>query len=281
MARGIVLTNDVRRCIAEVYLDNPNYRAPKIREEVISRLPKVYPYADPGWPGLSIIQKELTKIRKRDNEKLPESKGLDRPWSIASMAKYPIPPEALPSVLQAWVYVREYLNISFTVRQAKWVVCLYAVIKDIPDLVSEALNYAQMELTASIMEPDAELNTQGVDLSLFELMTGEQLSIERGLQILGINRELFDSTVDSKTEDKLSIESFARAMRMRQEITPEGTRNLYDKSRIWNVINGYYLIISGAKSSQDRQERLGKVAEFIGRCSKNSIKVPEEQGGKP
>ena len=265
MARGTVLTNDVRRCIAEVYLENPNYRAPKIREEVISRLPKIYPYADPDWPGLSIVQKELKKIRKRDNEKSPESKGLDRPWSTASMAKYPIPPEALPSVLQAWVYVREHLNIPFTVRQAKWVVRLYAVIKDIPDLASEALNYAQMELTASIMEPDAELSTQGVDLNLFELMTGEQLSNERGFQILGIDREHFDSAVDSETREKFSIESFARAMRIHRKIRP------------WNTVLAYWYLIEGVKSSQDLLNRLEKLEEFFKEVSNERSHSQEVQ----
>lgn len=145
MARGIVLTNDVRRCIAEVYLENPNYRAPKIREEVIRRLSKVYPYADPGWPGLSIVQKELTKIRKRQSEAPPEQKGLGRPWSLGTLAKYDLPAEAVPAILE--IRDRRFLNSEerLTIREAKWVVRLRAVVDESIELEKRAIFYAFRE----------------------------------------------------------------------------------------------------------------------------------------
>lgn len=268
MAKGPLITDKVKQLIAETYLEHPDWRAKEIQYEVDHLL------IGKG-PGLSAVQKQLTKIRRRHGEITSEPE--DGPWNVATLEQYPIPAEALPSVLHAWIYVREHINISFTVRQAKWVARLYAVIKDIPNLVTAAWYYNQNELVTRITESDAKPDTEGVDLNVFELMTGEQLSIERGFQILGINREHFDSTVDSKTKDKHSIESFARYLRRRRETTSVGVSNFTYQTGIWNMIKAYSMLTGSAKSIQDRENRLAKFAEFMEEYYKSRVEVPEEK----
>ena len=146
MAKGTVLTKEVRALIAEVAREY-HYRGAKvIRDEVIRRLPDVFSYADPGWPGLSIVRKVLANIRQNLDKRPPEAKGIDTPWSVGSLSQYPIPPEALPMVLRVYAQHKHTLSEkvwhqwrlpdikavggggldtkypeSFTIREALWV----------------------------------------------------------------------------------------------------------------------------------------------------------------
>ena len=64
MAKGPVIPDDVKRDIAEVYLEHRDWRAKEIQSEVNSRLRKRNYKINPDWPGLSAVQKQLTQIRK-------------------------------------------------------------------------------------------------------------------------------------------------------------------------------------------------------------------------
>jgi hypothetical protein len=191
MARGNVLTENIKHLIAKVYLEHPDWRTRKIREEVINQWHQVSRnYDDPNWPGLSVVQKLLAKYRKRDAEELPESEGLSKPWSTMSMAKYPIPPEALPSVLQVWVWIRENTNATFTIREAQWAARLYAVTKEIEFLGLLSRMHSIMELVSKLTGTSVEeFATHGVDLRIFEEMTGQKITPEREKKILRLSEE--------------------------------------------------------------------------------------------
>jgi hypothetical protein len=114
MALGPLVTDKIEALIAKVYKDHPKWKAPKVREEVIYLVHRSDPKLPPQWPGLSIIQKVLAKARK------PHPDPQDKPWSIATLDQYPIPPGALPVVLRT--YKRHIEDGGgFTIRQAKWV----------------------------------------------------------------------------------------------------------------------------------------------------------------
>jgi len=185
MAKGPIITAKVRQLIAEVYLQYPKWRAKEIRKEVSKRLVNENPISRPDWPGLSIIQKELVSIRRRNNEMAAESQGLDGPWGTSNLAEYPISPEALPSVLQVWVYVRENMNKPFTIREAQWAGRLYATAKDIATLAKFALRHALNERIMFISG-----NTLGIcyeeNLDIFSHITEQEITCERESKIYGV-----------------------------------------------------------------------------------------------
>lgn len=71
----------------------------------------------PDWPGVSAVQKELTQIRKRDENRPEHMKGLDKPWSMGALDEYPIPPDAVAKILELKVKNLPYL----TIRTARWI----------------------------------------------------------------------------------------------------------------------------------------------------------------
>jgi hypothetical protein len=130
MARGNVLPGSMKTLIAQVYLEHPDWRTRKIREEVINQWHQASRnYDDPNWPGLSAVQKLLAEYRKEHEEQALDLKELDRPWGILDTAKYPIPPEILPTVLEAWGSKLEE-DAPITIREALWIVRLYYVFKE-------------------------------------------------------------------------------------------------------------------------------------------------------
>ena len=101
MAKGPLITDRTRKMIADVYLKHRDWRAKEIQDAVNRQM-------NGKGPGLSAVQKELTKIRKRDAELSAESSELDMPWTTFSLAKYPVTPEAVPTLLKLAIWVLEH-----------------------------------------------------------------------------------------------------------------------------------------------------------------------------
>jgi len=191
MAKGPIITPDVLELIAEVHLQHISWRAKEVRQEVNTRLRRENSHVDPEWPGLSAVQKELTKIREINDARTPESKRLDESWGTYSLAKYPIPPEALPSVLQVWVYVREKLDEPFTIREALWVSRLYAATKDIATLAEFAMHHSLGERIRELSEFGRKhaLSTDFGDLELFSQVTGQEITPALESKVYGVVRD--------------------------------------------------------------------------------------------
>lgn len=170
MAKGPVIPDDVKRDIAEVYLEHRDWRAKEIQSEVNSRLLKRNPRLSPDWPGLSAVQKQLTQIRKKYKNTYPDPE--DEKWTIATLEQYPIHSEALPFVLQVWAEF-ESKNEKLTIREAKWVARLYTVTRECPFnyLTTFVDNYASAELATKI----AGINWDStlLDSLLYSMVTGE------------------------------------------------------------------------------------------------------------
>lgn len=147
MAKNPLITDEVKRVIAKIYLKHPDWRAKEIRDGVEAQLHEQNPRSKPGWPGLSAVQKELTKQRKTDEARPPESKRLDEPWSLSSLTKCSIPPEAMPIVMS--VYKKRLAEKDpLLIREALWIARLYNIV-DPPDLVWDwAFLYALEEMVS-------------------------------------------------------------------------------------------------------------------------------------
>jgi len=206
------------------------------------------------WPGkppeVEVLERKISKARA--HETLP----IDKPWSVASMSIYPIPAEALPSVLRAWVYTREKLNITLTIRQAQWVARLYAAINDIPNLVLYAFSYARFELIGELLGKGYESDTTGADLGLFESMTGEHLSLERRARILGIDIEL---------DQRLGIKLDDSKPQLQKELSAEEatffTRDSIERSM--KIAKVFHLAMQEVKSEEEWAEREVKIEKKL------------------
>jgi len=77
-------------------------------------------------PTIETMEKLISKIRNdRDSQ--------DRPWSVAALSDYEIPPDALLIVMKAWA--KELDKDSYlTIREVKWIARLYAVYPNLKDL---------------------------------------------------------------------------------------------------------------------------------------------------
>jgi hypothetical protein len=107
------------------------------------------------------------------------------------MAKYPFPAEALPSLLQLWVWTRENLNAKFTIRHALWASRFYIAIKDMETLSLIARTYSYSEIIHERKGGTFE-NSSAIDLSIFGEMIGQEITPERKKKILGEEEFLAD-----------------------------------------------------------------------------------------
>lgn len=170
MARGLELKKTrALDLITEVYSKHPRWGAPEVHKEVFARLhdknDRYYePYLDdPNWPRENTVYQHLKKIRKKDEARSSESKELGRPWSVSALADYPIPPEALPTVM-SFYKKRLAGDDVLLIREALWIARLCKII-DPPDLVWDwAFLYALEEMLSEIQ--GKPFNSTRLDLEM-------------------------------------------------------------------------------------------------------------------
>ena len=140
----------------------------------------------------------------------------DLPWSLESLDKFPIPPEALPLILQAWVYFREYYQIPLSIRHAKWIARLCFVVKDMKALSAAAITQANVEIMTSIL--DEKPNAVFGVLELFTLLTGEEIQGKRRKNILAAEKNsMFNRKMWEDFAEHFKLKSVIRKMRGEME----------------------------------------------------------------
>jgi len=162
MAKGYHLTPEVKDLIAHIYLDHPGYGPTKIHEELLNRMKETGLDKKYGsdWPGVSAVGKVVAEIRERDIARPPELKRLGSPWSLGSLTEYPIPPEALPTVV-SFYKKRLAEGGVLLIREALWTARLYKL-SDPPDLVWDwASLYALYEELSELQ--DKPFDSRGWD----------------------------------------------------------------------------------------------------------------------
>lgn len=98
-------------------------------------------------PSLRKIQDILKEARKQYDDFSPEEKILQKPWSMATLDEYPLPPESLKAVMMVWRYAL-VTGEQFTIRQAKWVSRVYDFMPDVTKLWLISYEYAKKEEAA-------------------------------------------------------------------------------------------------------------------------------------
>ena len=146
MPHGPIVTDQVELLIASVYKKNPKWTAKVLQLEVNYLLTQQDPKTPEGWPGLSAVQKALTRIRKQMNAPAPQEK----PWSMSVLDSYPMSPQGIAAALKVWK-LRLEQGRTFTVREAKWTERLCGVLENVPDLAAKAIVYARVELMYEII----------------------------------------------------------------------------------------------------------------------------------
>ena len=150
MAKGPLVIEKIEVLIGVVYKKYPKWKAPAVRSEVSHILHINNPELPRSFPSLSTVQKVLAKIRK------PHSDPQEKPWSMATLDQYPIPPEALPAVRRVMRW-RVSCDEPFTIREAKWVSRLYTifdVVEDQQDLMEWSAGLARREYYCPLLNKD-------------------------------------------------------------------------------------------------------------------------------
>jgi len=135
MAKGYHLTPEVRKLITRIYLDHPGYGPTQIHKELLNTMKETGLDKKYGshWPGISVVGKVVREIRTRDSARSPELKSLDEPWTLGSLAEYPIAPEAIPLVVAIYDKCLMEGNNSegwnLTIREALWIGRLHKIIE--------------------------------------------------------------------------------------------------------------------------------------------------------
>lgn len=147
MAKGYLITEEVESLIASVHHDKPTWKPKEVRMVVRSILrerskkhPKLLPKLNKGWPSLSSVR---NKLKTKPSATNPE--GKDKPWSMASLDDYPIPPEAMPVVMS---FYKKHLakGSVLTIREALWAARLFKIVDPLDLVFDWAFLYAIDEI---------------------------------------------------------------------------------------------------------------------------------------
>jgi len=151
MAKGPIITDEVRLLISEVHIAHPHWQAKDVQHEVNVRMRG-------KGPRISAIQKQLTTVRKAS---VSVSKSLEAPWSLGVSADYGIPLEANEAIMKIWKWCT-VVGMTLTIREAKWVARLRAIAPD-DFLYSWAARYAIREQVCRLLGRE-EIYTADLDL---------------------------------------------------------------------------------------------------------------------
>jgi hypothetical protein len=208
MPKGPIITDAVKNRIARTYLEHPDWTAKDIQGEVHAQLLKGDPQIPPGWPGLSTVQKVLAPLRAVEAEMYSESKWLDRPWDVSTMAEDEIPPETLPTVLKMVVHFRQTLKRQMTIREVRWAARLSSV-QNLRKLYDFILDYAQeeklTELTGIVDGHRAVLEDE-LYRAITDRRPDEPVFDEYGVEILSYERRLMKLRLEQILPRIVSVE---------------------------------------------------------------------------
>jgi len=106
-------------------------------------------------PSEETIEKLISRARNH------EDSPLDQPWCVGYLSKYPIPPEALPIVMDMYQSSLNMEGQRFTIRVALWVARLSQLIDDGDFLMRLVFLYAEREHIYWIL--DMPIDTIDID----------------------------------------------------------------------------------------------------------------------
>ena len=110
------------------------------RTKLAAKLQDEFEAAGYDIPQMEVLERKISKYRNQ-----AEAGQQENPWSMATLDDYPIPPEAIPAVLDVWKF-RVAREEGFTIREAKWASRYSVLVTDMEDLSFIANLYAHTEL---------------------------------------------------------------------------------------------------------------------------------------
>lgn len=155
MAKGPFINDGIKRFIAEVYRNHPDWRAKEV-------LAEVYRLSNGRAPGLSAIQKILKEMRDRQAQ-APFDKKLHT-WHLGTLDEFPMSAEAIRRIFEVQRLIRspeqrEVLPkgiMPLTIRQALWIARLHAVVKKASNLWLISWAYSLYEETCELAETECD-----------------------------------------------------------------------------------------------------------------------------
>lgn len=176
MALGDIIRDDVKQLIATVWWTHlrDGWVAKEIQAEVAKQVQDKWPGRyRPGWPGLRAVQNKIGEIR--EEYKKMQASGLDDLWHLGTLARYPMPSEAIPVILAINYSISMgdfgiFFSKPLTIRQAVWISRLYGVISD-----NKLLN--QISWIYSLLEKVAELSHTNFDTIEYDRLLSEPKKI--------------------------------------------------------------------------------------------------------
>lgn len=140
MTKTANITPRIKDLLSEIYQEHHRRIGPTAaREELLNKmkaegLDRIF---GPDFPSVSAVSVHLKKFEEIYEKMPPESKELDKPWRLVDIAKYPMPPEIVPTVLEAWGWTLAQEVEPLSIRDALWVSRLYYVSKAIEENIKE------------------------------------------------------------------------------------------------------------------------------------------------
>lgn len=162
MAKGlsikpiVPLIADTFSCMYEL---DTKVTAKEVQAKVRTKLKDKYKdkKLPPDWPSVSAVGKVITKIRPKFG-----TDPKDNPFSLGALVKYPIPPEALPTVLRAWAQYRKQGD-TLTIREALWFSRLSSVLSEFEKVGDKNRNLGNLVQWYAIRERAYEATGETID----------------------------------------------------------------------------------------------------------------------
>lgn len=190
---------------------NPNWSALQVRNYLLRNKPTEKSII----PKLRTIQNILQE--GKPNLDAVSQSGLDMPWHLGTLEKHPLSPEAVPYILLVQNFAEKYPDPHFkkpqapvTIRQAKWISRLCAIVGDIHKLKDKkrmsaaaylydwSKTYATHEIICKLSDPNAPVDTSELDKAL-----PNSYAVVVGMQYVIFNTKDNSFFVDPKTAKQL------------------------------------------------------------------------------
>ena len=200
MAKGYLITPEVEALIASTHHCNTTWKPREVRMVVRNILlgkskehPELVPKLKAGWPSLSSVRNKIK--RAKPSKANPNSK--DKLWSLATLGDFPIPADAMPTVISIYKRVLSG-DRELTIREVQWIARLYRIFDDLDLVWDWAWQYALSEWVNEITRKPDEIthkpfDTTELDLELVRNPQYAQESrrdTERAIAIWGIAERL-------------------------------------------------------------------------------------------
>ncbi len=171
MPRGPKIDKNIERLIIQVHEAKPDLTAKEVQSELWETKEwKMIPTNSypKNWPGIDVIQKIIKEARDRKIRIGPDTK--DQPWSIVSLGRYPVSPEALPFILKVWARSME-ISDPLTINQAIWVSRIFSLFE--AKILGDQKETSQYQSTSMLNNPKnidelrAIVNTLAINEKVF------------------------------------------------------------------------------------------------------------------